>query len=87
MTEKPSAKDFGEIFKSTSGTQFYGPTAALAFLTELRTRARVLQSRFMYAQGGTLNQEFPPSLSMDNILGSSEAETTSSCCFTVPKLS
>lgn len=41
-----SPNGFGEVNKSTSGTEFYGPTATLAFLLELRSRARSFQSQF-----------------------------------------
>jgi hypothetical protein len=33
------------VNKSTSGTEFYGPTATLAFLLELRSRARSFQAQ------------------------------------------
>jgi hypothetical protein len=43
--EQLSPNGFREVNKSTSGTEFYGPTATLAFLLELRSRARSFQSQ------------------------------------------
>lgn len=43
--EEPSPHGFGEVNKYTSGTEFYGPTATLAFLLELRSRARSFQTK------------------------------------------
>ena len=68
MDVTPSGNGFGEIYTSTSSTQFYGPTAALAFLTELRSRARALQTRFKHTREGRPNQSYSPSLSIDNLL-------------------
>ena len=80
MAEKPSANGygFGEIYKSTSGTQFYGPTATLAFLTELRSRARALQSRFQQTRENISNENPSPSFSVENLLNSNEIEATGS---------
>jgi hypothetical protein len=43
--EEPSIHGFGEVNKYTSGTGFYGPTATLAFLIKLRSRARSFQTK------------------------------------------
>lgn len=43
--EGPSPNGFGEVNNHTSGTEFYGPAATLAFLIELRSRARSFQSQ------------------------------------------
>jgi hypothetical protein len=43
--EQLTSNGFGEVNKSTTGTEFYGPTATLAFLLELRSRARSFQSQ------------------------------------------
>ena len=45
--EKPSADGFGETNSRTNGKEFYGPAATLAFLLELRSRARVFQRQSM----------------------------------------
>lgn len=42
---EPSPNGFGEVNAHTNGTEFYGPTATLAFLLELRSRARSFQSQ------------------------------------------
>lgn len=42
---EPSPNGFGEVNTHTNGTEFYGPTATLAFLLELRSRARSFQSQ------------------------------------------
>lgn len=43
--EEPCPHGFGGVNKYTSGTEFYGPTATLAFLIELRSRARSFQNK------------------------------------------
>ena len=43
--EEGGPAGFGQVNDHTSGTEFYGPTATLAFLLELRSRARILQSQ------------------------------------------
>lgn len=45
VVEEPRSKGFGEVNEYTSGTEFYGPAATLAFLLELRARARAFQSQ------------------------------------------
>jgi hypothetical protein len=42
---EPGPHGFGEVNKYTSGTEFYGPTATLAFLIELQSRARSFQTK------------------------------------------
>jgi hypothetical protein len=45
VAAEPSPNGFGEVNTHTNGTEFYGPTATLAFLLELRSRARSFQSQ------------------------------------------
>lgn len=43
--QEPSPAGFGEINYRTNGKEFYGPAATLAFLLELRSRAKAFQSQ------------------------------------------
>jgi hypothetical protein len=43
--QEPSPRGFGEINYRTNGKEFYGPAATLAFLLELRFRAKAFQSQ------------------------------------------
>jgi hypothetical protein len=60
VQQEPSPNGFNEVNKYTSGTEFYGPTATLAFLLELRSRARSFQSQFSQINDHSSGGGFEP---------------------------
>jgi hypothetical protein len=62
VVEEPRSKGFGEVNEYTSGTEFYGPAATLAFLLELRARARAFQSQLSQVY----HQNLPEAIGSNN---------------------
>jgi hypothetical protein len=71
-----NAQGFGEFNNYTSGTEFYGPTATLAFLVELQSRARSFQTKSMQHSSRISiegsNQERPRRVSIVNYFHSDD---------------
>ena len=78
--EEPSPLGFGETNSRTDGKEFYGPAATLAFLLELRFRARAFRRQISSVQPRPQKDRIQSKSSLVNLMDAGNNEFVTTPC-------